>query len=73
MPFLSFCFCVKEHRRFSHRQLQQFVEESVVLALEEGVGAARLGYSYPGQPGFLEVGREGGQIVRQGGQEVAGR
>lgn len=32
-----------------------------MFALEEGVGAARLRYSYPGQPGFLEVGRKRGQ------------
>lgn len=55
----------------SHRQLQQLVEQSVAFALDEGVGAARLGYSYPCQSGFLGVGRRRrGQSVRQGGWEV---
>ncbi len=53
----------------SHRQLQQFVEQSVAFALDEGVGASRLGYSYPGQSRFLGVGRRG-HSIRQGGREV---
>lgn len=57
-------------RDFSHRQLQQFVEQSVVFALKEGVGAAGLGYSYPGESGFLGVGRRRGHSIRQGGREV---
>lgn len=54
----------------SHRQLQQFVQRPVVFALDEGIGAAGLGYSYPGQSGFLGVGRRGGHRIRQGGQET---
>lgn len=53
----------------SYRQLKQFVEQSVAFALDEGVGAAGLGYSYPGQSGFLSVGRRG-HSIRQGGQEI---
>lgn len=56
-------------RGLSHRQLKQVVEQSVVLALEEGVAAAGLGYSYPGQSGFLGVGRRRGHSIRQGGRE----
>ena len=37
----------------SHRELQQLVQQAAALALQEGVGAARLGDAYPGQPGFL--------------------
>lgn len=61
---------VQRVRGLSHRQLEQFVEQSVVFALDEGVGAAGLGYSYPGQSGFLGVGRRRGQSIRQGGREV---
>lgn len=41
-----------------HRQLQQLVEQSVALAVQEGVGAAGLGYSYSGQSGFLGRGKK---------------
>lgn len=50
----------------SYRQLQQVVQQSFAFALDEGVGAARFGYSDPGQSGFLGVGREGYRI-KQGG------
>lgn len=39
---------------FSYRELQSFVEQAVTLAVEECTGAACLGYSYPGQAGFLQ-------------------
>lgn len=61
---------IQRVRGLSYRQLQQFVEQSVVFALDEGVGAAGLGYSYPGQSGFLGVGRRRGHSIRQGGQEI---
>lgn len=48
---------IQRVRGCSHRQFQQFVEQSVAFAVHEGVGAAGLGYSYPGQSGFLGVGR----------------
>lgn len=40
--------------RRSYRELQSFVEQAVSLAVQEGVGASRLGYSYSGQAGFLQ-------------------
>lgn len=54
----------------SHRQLQQFAEHAVAFALDEGVGAAGLGYSYPGQSGFLRKVRRKGQRVRRGGRKI---
>lgn len=60
---------VQRFRGLSYRQLQQFVEQSVAFALEEGVGAAGLGYSNPGQSGFLGVGGRS-HSIRQGGREV---
>lgn len=38
----------------SYCELQSLVEQAIALAVEEGVGAPRLGYSYPGQAGFLQ-------------------
>lgn len=61
---------IQRVRGLSHRQLQQFVEKSVAFALKEGVGAAGLGYSYPGQSGFLGVGRRRSHSIRQGRWEV---
>lgn len=40
-------------RGWSYCELQSFVEQAVALAVEEGIGASCLGYSYPGQAGFL--------------------
>lgn len=57
-------------RGLSHRQLQQFVEQPVPFALDEGVGTAGLGYSYPGQSGFLRKVRRKGQRIRQGGRKI---
>lgn len=57
-------------RGLSHRQLQQFVEQPVAFALDEGVGTAGLGYSYPGQSGFLCKVRRKGQRIRQGGRKI---
>lgn len=41
-------------RGLSYCELQSLVEQAIALAVEEGVGAPRLGYSYPGQAGFLQ-------------------
>lgn len=41
-----YCLC-------THRQLQGFVQEAVALAVQVRVGAACLGHSDPGEPGFL--------------------
>lgn len=54
--------CVKWHAVWglqsfadrSYRELQSFVEQAVALAVKEGTGASCLGYSYPGQAGFLQ-------------------
>ena len=43
---------------WSYREFQSFVEQAVALAVEEGVGASCLGYSYPGQAGFLQRARD---------------
>lgn len=53
----------------AYRKLQQVVQQSFTFALDEGVGAARFGYSDPGQSGFLGVGRKGHRI-KQGGCET---
>lgn len=45
-------------RGVSYRELQNFVEQAVALAVEEGIGASCLGYSYPGQAGFLQRARD---------------
>lgn len=58
------------HRSLSHRQLQQFAQHAVASALDEGVGAAGLGYSYPGQSGFLRKVRRKGQRIRRGGRKI---
>lgn len=62
--------CVRGPEVFPHRQQHQFAEESVVFTLEEGVGTARLGYSYPGQPGFLGMGKGRHYSITQGGWRV---
>lgn len=37
----------------SYRELENFIEQTVALAVEEGTRASRLWQSYPGQAGFL--------------------
>lgn len=49
------CLCFKGE---SYRELQSFIKETITLAVEEGIGASCLGYSYPGQTGFLQKQRE---------------
>lgn len=41
-------------RGCSYCELQSFIEQAIALAVEEGVGAPRLGDPYPGQTGFLQ-------------------
>lgn len=65
----AFIESVEGVRGLSYRQLQQVVEQSFAFALDEGVGAARFGYSDPGQSGFLGVGRRGHRI-KPGGCEI---
>lgn len=45
-------------RGWSYCELQSFIEQAVALAVEECIGASRLGYSYPGQAGFLQRARD---------------
>jgi len=38
----------------AYRELQGFIEQAVLLAVQEGIGASLLGYSYLGQASFLQ-------------------
>lgn len=40
-------------QRETHGEIQKLVQAAVAFALQVSVGAALLGYSYPGQTGFL--------------------
>mgnify|MGYP000451107027 CR=1 FL=1 len=51
----------EEEQEEEEEELQDFVEQAVAFAMEEGVGGSLPRYSYPGQAGFLQ--REGDKRI----------